>query len=217
MLGSETIENVLRKDIVSGVLEPSSKLRMDDLKERYRVGYSPIREALSRLIGDGLVSFEPNRGFSVAPLSFEDLEDIAIVRIAIECKALARSIDRGDDRWEAGLVAAIYHYRQKSRTAFDDDAQMVKWENSHDELHASLISACGSRRLLDLQAKLQEQHKRYRRLIVMPDVPKSAHIEEHESLVDLALSRKTDEAVSRLESHMMITVDALKDNKIWAT
>lgn len=215
MVSTVSIESVLRKDILSGALEPAAKLRMAALKERYHVGHSPIREALSRLVGDGLVSFEPNRGFAVASMSFEDLEDIAVARIAIECEAVRRSIELGDDRWEANLVAAIYHYRQKARTRFRDEDELERWESAHDGFHTALISACASPRLLNLQARLQEQHKRYRRLIIVEEFPKRVHIEEHEYLADLALSRKSDEAAAQLKGHMMITVDALRGSSLW--
>lgn len=217
MARSTDLERTMREHIVRGVFAPTSRLRMEDLKARFDVGYSPIRETLSRLIGEGLVEFEPNRGFRVAALSKDDLEDIAVARIAIERAAIRRAIERGDDSWEAGILAALHRYSRKSETAFSSDESLVAWEHAHDELHAALIAACASPRLMAEQKRLQEQHLRYRKLIVVPRVPFEAHVEEHKRLATLALDRDSDGAAEHIERHMMITVDALRDAEFWET
>lgn len=215
MARSLPLEAQMRADIIEGVFPPASRLRMEDLRTRFDVGFSPIREALSRLIGEGLVELEPNRGFRVTPLSREDLLDIALARVAIETTALRRSIESGDDGWEAGIVAAMHQYRRRSHKAFESPEALRSWEEAHDALHTALIGACGSQRLLSMQRRLQDQHVRYRRLIVVEDVAPEAHIEEHEKLVSLALARKSAEAVAEIERHMMITADALDQASAW--
>ena len=209
------IETELRNAIVRGDLAPASRLRLEDLKTRFEVGFSPIREALSRLLGNGLVELEPNCGFRVSRLSRRDLSDIALMRVSIESVALRRSIEFGDDRWEAALIGAMHRYRRRSEGAFTSDDNLRDWEAAHDELHTALISACGSPRLLTQQRLLLDQHLRYRRLIVIPEVSEDAHVEEHERLVALALSRDAATAVAELERHMMITVDALASAQYW--
>jgi len=92
---------------------------------------------------------------------------------------------------------------------------MGEWEKAHDELHAALVAACDSPRLMELQRRLQDQHLRYRRLIVVPQVGHGVHVEEHERLVGLVLARDADAAAGLIESHMMITVDALESAKFW--
>jgi DNA-binding GntR family transcriptional regulator len=207
----------MRDDIVRGRISADSWLRMEDLRERFDVGFSPIREALSRLAAEGLVELEPNRGFRVASLSRTDLIDIAVTRAAIETAALRRSIMLGDHEWEVGVIAAMHRYQLKSEGAFDDEDSLQAWEDSHEALHAALIAACGSTRLRLTQKRLQDQHLRYRRVIVMPQIPADAHVAEHERLVALALGRKVDEAVAAIERHMMITVDALDRTNFWET
>lgn len=209
------VEDLVRDHILRGVFKPSTQLRMDELKERFDVGYSPIREALSRLAGEGLVLAEANKGFRVRPLAREDLRDIAIARCAMEKEALRHSILNGGDDWESEIVAAMHNYRKKSANAFDSSDNLEAWELAHDRLHAALVAACGSPRLLDLQQRLQEQHKRYRRLIVIPNVQADAHGDEHERLVEIVLARKIDDAIAMIENHMMITVDTLEAAGFW--
>ena len=71
----------LRDDIVSGQLVPGEKLRVEHLKERYGVSAGTLREAITRLASDALVVTEGQRGFRVAPITIEDLEDITNLRV----------------------------------------------------------------------------------------------------------------------------------------
>lgn len=211
----EPLEFAIRRDIMEGALPPASRLKMEDLKTRFDAGFSPIREALSKLVGEGLVEFEAKRGFRVAPLTREDLEDIAVARRAVEIEALRLSMLNGDDRWEAGVVSAMHFYRLRTATAFDMPENLRAWEEAHDSLHAAMIGACGSPRLLQFQRQLQDQHLRYRRMIVVPEVSNDAHVEEHERLVALVLARDVEGALDHVARHLMITVDALQDSRFW--
>jgi GntR family transcriptional regulator, carbon starvation induced regulator len=212
---NKNIEGEVRQAIVSGEFLPDSALRLELLRARFDVGFSPIREALSRLASEGLVELVPNKGFRVAPLSRADLEDVAFARSAVERAALTRAIEKGDAKWESQIVAAMHLYRCKAEMAFENEIALQEWEAAHDELHRALISACGSARLLNFQRKLQEQHIRYRRIIVIESVEPQAHIEEHEKLVALVLDRNVDAAQIEMERHLRITVDALIASHFW--
>lgn len=207
-----SLEASIRGDIIRGIYPPASRLRMDDLTNRFEVGFSPIREALCRLLGEGFVELEPNRGFRVAPLSKEDLLDIALTRSTVELAALRLSIERGDDAWESALMSAMHQYRRKSIDPFASEQSLQAWEQAHEALHAALIGACGSPRLLALQKRLQDQHLRYRRLIVTPENTTTPHVEEHEQLVRSAIDRDLDATMAKMKDHLMITVNVL--NKV---
>lgn len=214
---SSDLKERIRADIACGGLAPSEPLKMEALKARFDAGFSPIREALSQLVAEGLVDLSPNRGFRVAALSRDDLLDIAIARIAVETAAVRRAIERGDERWEASVVGAMHLYRRLSDDPFASAEALGAWECAHDGLHAAIISACESPRLIAMQARYQEQHLRYRRLVVVPHVAGAVHATEHERLVDLVIGRQADAAAQAIERHMMITVEALAEAGIWAS
>ena len=121
----------IRADILGSRLLPGTRLRFEPLKKAYGVGLSPLREALSRLVVSGLVTAEGQRGFRVAPASIEDIQDISDVRTNVECLAFRQSIERGDDQWQADVVAA--HYRLNllvERNAIEPVDEEV-WEARH--------------------------------------------------------------------------------------
>lgn len=81
---TEACYAVLRHELVSCHLRPGERLKIQELSRRLRVSPSAIREALSRLVAEGLVVAEAQKGFRVAPISRFDLQDLTRTRIAIE-------------------------------------------------------------------------------------------------------------------------------------
>ncbi len=71
----------LRDDIIEGQLMPDEKLRVEHLRTRYAVSAGTLREAITRLVSDALVVAEGQRGFRVAPIALEELEDVTRLRV----------------------------------------------------------------------------------------------------------------------------------------
>ena len=78
----------IRTDIVFGRLRPGQKLRLDGLKEDYGVSVSTLREILNRLAAEGFVLAEGRRGFEVAPVSMENLKELAELRLVLETPSM---------------------------------------------------------------------------------------------------------------------------------
>jgi DNA-binding GntR family transcriptional regulator len=152
----------LRTDILLGELRPSERLRIQLLSERYAVGSTAIREALSRLVTDGLVDFEAQRGFCVASVSRSDLLDLTETRVDIETIALRKAIERGDLEWE-GTVLGAFH--RLSRTPPPSSIELhAAWAQAHRHFHESLIAGCRSPSLTRLCRELYDKSERYRNL-----------------------------------------------------
>jgi DNA-binding GntR family transcriptional regulator len=145
----EAVQQRLREDIVSGRLAPREKLRLAELKSRYEMGTSPLREALSRLVGEGLVTFESNKGYRVRGLSKEDLADIAYMRTAVETFAIRTAIERGGREWESGIVGSLHALVALTEDTATDRASLDAWNVAHDRFHETLLSACGSSRVFE--------------------------------------------------------------------
>src|SRR5690606_11570960 len=98
----------LKRDILSGELAPGLALRLEFLKQRYQLSFTPLREALNRLQSERLVESVALKGFRVTPLSLKEMQDSMSVRTLIDCEALRRSIERASDDWETNIVAALH-------------------------------------------------------------------------------------------------------------
>lgn len=98
----------IKHDILEGILAPGEKLTIEKLKNKYAVGHTPLREALSRLIDSHLVEMVENKGFYVTTLSESKVRDIYRTFNQIETLAVKQSIELGDDAWEGSIVAALH-------------------------------------------------------------------------------------------------------------
>lgn len=198
-LANEVFEK-LRADILSNSLPPGMKLRFDDLRDAYKVGLSPLREALSRLAENRLVVATGQRGFRVPSVSVRDILDIAMVRKEVEGLALRLSIQNGDDAWEARVVAARHKVTLLEK-AGKNVAEDI-WESRHREFHHTLVSACQSECLLHLHGLLCDQFDRYRRLSAQSRLPNSPRSLIHQQILEAALKRNADLAVRLLGEHI---------------
>ena len=121
----------LREEIICGNLAPATKLRIDLLRQTYGFGASAIREALSRLLADGLAECEPQRGYWVASISREELNDITVARQTIEVEALRQSIRCGTIEWESGIVASCHSLERVEASMTEPTAETIAgWERT---------------------------------------------------------------------------------------
>jgi len=204
---SESAYDALRLDIVRGRLEPEAKLRIEELRQAYATGASPLREALNRLAGEGFVTTEGQRGFRVAPISLKDLQDITRLRIMLECEAIRESIRNGDDAWEANIVGAFHRLSKSDSTMAPGFSE---WELRNQEFHEALIAACDSAWLLKFRHTLYEQHKRYRLISILEHDETRDVNAEHEAIMKAALDRDEATACAATESHIMRTVETTR-------
>ena len=89
---TEQVYEVIRSELLNGVLHPGQKLKMVELTERFGVSQSVVREALTRLTEQGLLIATPQRGFRVRDLSIEDIAELTETRIQIESLALRLAV-----------------------------------------------------------------------------------------------------------------------------
>ena len=196
----------LLQDILNGHLEPGVKLRLQDLKNHYEVGNSPLREALNRLSENGLVVREENRGFRVAPASEEELKELTRTRCWLEEIALRESIDQGNELWEEQVVLAGHRLSRLSSTSVNQASYNTQeWEKRHREYHLALLSACGSSILLGYCAQLHEKTLRYRNLAAVMEYRERHELEEHKAMQEAVLNRDADLAVNLMKAHFEIT------------
>lgn len=204
---ASALETTLRRDIIAGLLEPGSKLRVRELGERYDVGAIPLREALSRLSASGFVVAIDQKGFRVAEVSLDELEDITQTRQDIERLAITRAIRRRDARWEGELLAA--HHRLQRLPVYDPahpERLNPEWEIAHNRFHETLIAGCQSPWLTQFATMLRDQTARYRHLSATAPHGHDRNVaNEHEAIVEAVLSHDVELAGSLLADHFGTT------------
>ncbi|QNN64001.1 GntR family transcriptional regulator [Leucobacter denitrificans] len=205
-------EEQLRRDLINGRLEPGARLKMQELQGLYGFSSTPLREALSRLSQVGLIEADARRGFNVPPLSAEDFTDITHLRVLIDTNALARSIQFGDDDWEANVVAAFYKLEKiETRLGSGPVALDSDWADAHKTFHMELLSYAQSPRSLQLSNMLFDQADRYRRVSARMRTRPRNKSDEHKMIMEAALGRDTDKACELLRNHIRHTLSNVID------
>lgn len=202
----------LREGILTGRYEPEQKLRFVELQESFGTGIGTLREALSQLLVEGLVTTDVGRGFRVAPVSREDLLDITALHVEFERRAILDSVAHGDEAWETRVLTS-YHLLSKIEQLPKAArmAQHGEWVSRHREFHEALVSACRSHWLLNFRAVLFDQSERYRLLSKRHRPADSTKLQEHVTIRDAVLARDGARAADLLARHIEETAEnALK-------
>lgn len=202
----------LRSDIAHGLLEPGSKLRVEAMCKRYDVGASPLREALSRLSAEGWVERNDLRGFSVAPLHWDELPILTRNRIQLESIALRESIERRDADMEDQLVLLVHRLSRTPRSLSTDSyVTNPAWETLHRDFHRTLLSRCPSRWLRGFCDNLADESYRFRQVAAGRVFSKRDEHAEHFAIFEAVIDGRTDDALRALEAHYARTAEVVGD------
>lgn len=199
----------LKHDIIRGRYAPGQKLLMSRLKDYYGVSTGPLREALSQLVADHLVVAISQRGYRVAAMSLAELNDIYDARAQLEGLILRLAIERGDDDWEAAVVATAHRLAKVTDISSPDDL-LDGWDQRHKAFHTAIASGCNSPHLLQMRDTLFNQVERYRHLWLQETVMSAQALEqkrqEHAELVEVILARDAARASTLMRDHLMTPV-----------
>ena len=203
---TETTYRMIRADILTRALAPKAKLRIDELRDRYGSGSSAVRESLSRLVSENLVSAEEQKGFRVASMSVSEFRDITDLRVLLEEEATRKAIAYGDEAWEAQIVATYHRLeRAELRMAAGEIQTISEWEDRNRDFHDALVSACGSEWLMRVRSTLYDHATRYRHQSLLAGLARRDTSFEHKMMRDSALARDAETAVNLVRQHFKTT------------
>ncbi|MBS0319779.1 MAG: GntR family transcriptional regulator [Proteobacteria bacterium] len=213
-VGAATYRRV-RADILYGRLAPGQKLPLERMRDTYGSAVGTLREVLNALAAEGFVRAEGARGFEVEPVSPADLREIGSLRLLLECDALRHSFAAGDVEWEARVVAAHHKLASIELQVTPGDRSGEEVFRRYDwEFHNALLSACGSRLLLDLHSRIYDKYLRY---LVLASVFRGEPVAtEHRALMQCALARDWQRAQALTTTHVQACVAQMLAGDWWA-
>lgn len=201
------ITHRLRQDIVACRLKPGEPLKFDALRLAFGASFTTLREALTSLSADGLVLAEEQRGFRVAPVTTEDLFDVTNTRVLIEIELLKRSIANGGDDWEIAVMSTLHRLGRIEERLSGHHVEDPEWKIAHRQFHEALVSAGASPTLFGIRASLFERAERYRNLSSMFRPQSRDKVGEHRAIMQAAIARDSDLAISLIDRHIRSTSD----------
>jgi GntR family transcriptional regulator, carbon starvation induced regulator len=199
------IAHRLRQDIIACRVKPGEPLKFDALRLSFGASFTTLREALTSLSAEGLVIAEEQRGFRVAPVTTEDLLDVTNTRALIEVELLKRAIANGKDDWEIAVISTLHRLKKIEERSAENPVSDPEWRVAHRQFHEALVSAAGSPTLLTFRATLFDRAERYRNLSAMYRPRPRDKANEHQSIMQAAISRNADLAASLIDAHIRTT------------
>ncbi|WP_236841893.1 GntR family transcriptional regulator [Bosea sp. PAMC 26642] len=187
----------IRASIIDGTFPLGAQLNEMELASSYGVSRGPVREAIQRLIQEGLLRSEPHRGVFVPELSTDDLIDIYFVRKSLELLAMAR-VMRMPDRTVVvnGLKAIVKQMKvAMKRREWPLLAELDM------QFHRLIVDAAGSERLSRSFATLQAETRLCLQMLMGGYRENAALLDEHQLLADLIAGQDAKAALAELERH----------------
>ena len=194
----------MRQAILDGELEPGTKLNQDSLANELGVSRMPIREALSRLESEGMVIFEAYRGAFVTPLTFDELDQLYLMRLALE-PLLARL---AEEHLDTGHIERLARAQQGMSDTFAAGDTNTFFDHLRD-FHETLYQAAGKPLILAQVLSLRDLAQRYiRRYLTLPG--RLTHvIENHAALFEAARGNEACGVEQLIREELEVTRDAL--------
>lgn len=220
----------LKQDILHIKIAPATPLKINWLRDTYNFGSTPLREALSRLVGEHLVILHPNKGYFAAPVSFEEMINLYNNRTLFKQNLLKEAMIFGDTNWEAEIVATHYRLGQiispsKGNCSYEE---YIAWTKAHDAFDNALIAAHRSPWMIRFHLLLTEHIRRQGRALrlLMPNSDRQAFLtgtlqsptlrelyalERYTDLKDAVISRNFDQTEILVNKHIDLVIATYRE------
>jgi DNA-binding GntR family transcriptional regulator len=199
----ELIASSLRRAILEGAIAGGMQLKQNDVAAKFGVSVVPVREALQRLIADGLAVLHPNRGVTVTDISEDDFLDIAELRALLEPQALRRSAPR--------LTPADFMQSEKILQRAAETSDPLDRADLHWEFHRSLYHQAARPRLLAQIASLYRSINRYLLPVWATRGLSPGWVESHLTIVAAVRDNDIDEACRLIVEQTIESSDRVRD------
>lgn len=191
----DALVDALRSQILGGDVLPGTQFREVELSRTYAVGRHSLRAALQALVHEGLLSHEPHRGVFLPELTTEDVEDLFILRTALEVEAAHLLVARKPPIDEAVLAVE----ELEALTGTEPWAQVIEIDlRFHRALIGALDSPRMNRTFASLQSELRLLNAQLKASYERPDKVGA----EHRLVLDAILSGRSDRAVKAVRQHL---------------
>ncbi len=197
-LGRDTTAKVvaerLRREIQQGILSAGTRLRQNEVAQRFGVSTTPVREAFAQLQAEGLVRIDPHRGAVVFHPSVEDVLEFYEIREALESLAVSHAIARMRPDAARDLDALIDRMRRT------EDAR--KWLRWNDQFHLRLYENADRPRLSALIDNLRDASAPYIHMFVASRPLSQRANEEHQEILNACVRRDATAARRAIRAHL---------------
>jgi DNA-binding GntR family transcriptional regulator len=196
----ELVTTAIRQRILSGEFAPGEPLRQEALADELGVSRVPIREAITRLTGEGLLFNVPHKGAYVAQLSIAEVQETFEIRLRLEPWLFAQAIPHITD---AEIDKADRLVNEM------DGVDSGQWGQLNWRLHETLYVPARRDITLQMLRVLHDRSDRYFRFQVMQVPIREQSHREHMALIDACRKRDAKLGARLLEQHVKVAAQQI--------
>jgi DNA-binding GntR family transcriptional regulator len=197
--------DAIKAEIISGRFPPGYRLIESDLTVLCDVSRTPVREALRRLVSEGLAEFSPNHGAQVADLAGEDLEALYELRTMIEGYAARRAATRITEAQITELEALA----ERMEELADQQVVLPEEVSANSRFHRIIIDAAGGSRLVTVSNLVVEAPLVLRTINHYSPEERSRSLQHHREVIAAFRARDSQWAEAVMTSHIKAAFTAI--------
>lgn len=184
---------------------PGQRINEVELASSLGMSRAPVREALNRLVVDGLVTMEPQRGFSCRKLSATEIIHLYEIRTDLElpCVRRACSIASAD---EISALATIWSATERGQAAMDLGALV----DADESFHLKIASFAGNPERVRILSNINSRVRFVRIINLESELRRTVSLAEHTRLLEAIARRETEEAVELMRLHLQCSSEEIK-------
>jgi DNA-binding GntR family transcriptional regulator len=198
----QQVYDYLRDQIYNMEIEPGTRLGVGDIADKLGVSRSPVRDAFVRLMAEGIVEPSASGRYRVLKLTRKYIEDIFVIRRALELAAVRLCVENLDEK----RVRQLRDTWQQFRQGYEVDSQFVEMHASADHsLHRNIAEMSQNPLLTEALDRIMSLAALIRRWTYVGQVPNemlTTTADEHLKVLDAILRRDADGAVAALDEHL---------------
>ncbi len=195
---AERVYRLLKRDIIRGVLQPGEALNEKVLAARYHGSRTPVREAIMRLQQENLVRIIINKGYFVAQLTIQELNELYEFRTEVEslCAALAAR------RWTDEALLKKLSQEAETQYRLEDRASYMHFIEVDTEFHVGIAQLTRNRQLVRAVADSRDQQERIMFAAVGIGYYGEVPTREHQEILGAIMRREPELAANLMRSHI---------------
>lgn len=199
--GRDDVYRRLKAEILNNDLPPGAHAAEPELAQRFGISRTPIREALIRLQGEGLLELIPRRGARILPISTEDMREIYQILTALEPEAAANLAARRRDGAVADeTIAPLAEATADMEAALAAEA-LHDWASADDRFHRTLLAPNGNGRLQRVISGLFDQAHRARMVTLWMRRPPEDSTADHRAILEAIADGDAERARALFRAH----------------
>ncbi|MDD5921563.1 MAG: GntR family transcriptional regulator [Eubacteriales bacterium] len=210
MLQDEAYEKIYEM-VEEGKFEEGKIYSVNSLANNLGMSKTPIRDAMQRLSSDGIIEILPSRGFRLAELSKQDIEDIYQIRCALEgyaCFILTKEYGKNE---EFAILQDIKENLELQKKSVADGISAEDFYKIDMEFHKLLISAMHSQRINNIENEIRQQMRIFSLHSLVRKGLLDVTVKEHQAIYDAIIEKNPHRAAYMLYSHLSTMKESYDD------